>query len=130
MLYNRYIMNNDDSSSAALIENIKNWVQYDNQLRLLNEKTKEIRERRVELQSTIIEQLNTQNMQRATINVGDGELKMVAKKDYPPLTYQYVEKCLTDVIPNKEHVDYIISYIKSNREIKESTELRRIPKKI
>jgi len=123
-------MNNDDSSSAALIENIKNWVQYDNQLRLLNEKTKEIRERRVELQSTIIEQLNTQNMQRATINVGDGELKMVAKKDYPPLTYQYVEKCLTDVIPNKEHVDYIISYIKSNREIKESTELRRIPKKI
>lgn len=124
-------MNNDASpSSNELIENIKNWVQYDNQLRLLNEKTKEIREKRVELQSTIIEQLNTQNMQRATINVGDGELKMVAKKDYPPLTYQYVEKCLTDVIPNKEHVAYIISYIKSNREIKESTELRRIPKKI
>jgi len=69
-------------------------------------------------------------MQKSVIGIGDGELKMVAKKEYPPLTYQYVERCLTDVIPNKEHVEYIMAYLKSHREIKETMDLRRTHKKI
>jgi hypothetical protein len=123
-------MSNTITNAEGLIENIKHWVQYDNQLRLLAEKTKEVREKRGELQASIIEELKTKNMQQSVIGIGDGELKMVAKKEYPPLTYQYVERCLTDVIPNTEHVAYIMAYLKSHREIKESMDLRRTTKKI
>lgn len=135
-------MNNEEKGTAAsgsvsggtaanpLIENIKQWVYYDNQLKLLTEKMRDIREKRGRTQETIIDELNTSNRQNAVIGIGDGELKMCARKDYPPLTYHYVEKCLTDVIPNQEHVKYIINYMKSNREIKESFELRRTQKKI
>lgn len=116
------------NTDTSLVDNIKQWVQYDNQLRVLSEKTKEVREKRAEIQTSIIDELKLKNMQQTVIGIGtDSELKLVAKKEYPPLTYQYVERCLTEVIPNKEHVEYIIGYLKSHREIKEtlSLDLRR-----
>lgn len=120
------VMNQGDT----LVENIKQWVQYDNQLKLLTEKTREVRERRCQLQTSIIDELKAKNMHQTTIGIGThSELKMVAKKEYPPLTYQYVERCLHEVIPNKEHVEYIIGYLKSHREIKETTDLKRISTK-
>lgn len=122
---------NPTQGESVLIENIKQWVQYDNHLKLLTEKIKEIRERRSQVQTSIVDELKAKNMQQTVIGIGtDSELKMVPKKEYPPLTYQYVERCLTDVIPNKEHVEYIMGYLKSHREIKETMDLRRIPKKI
>lgn len=119
------------NTENALVENIKQWVQYDNQLKLLTEKTREIREKRCEIQTSVIEELRSKNMEQTVIGIGaDKELKLVSKKEYPPLTYQYVERCLIDVIPNKEHVEYIMGYLKSHREIREIMELRTISKKI
>jgi hypothetical protein len=118
------------SSTDTLVDNIKNWVQYDSQLKLLSDKTREVREKRGVIQAVILDQLKTKNMEKTVIEIGDGELKMVPKKEYSSLTFQYIEKCLTDIIPNKEHVDFIIEYLKTHREIKESTDLRRTYKKI
>jgi len=113
------------SENNALVDHIKNWVLYDSQMKILSEKLREIREKKGELQTVIIDQLKTKNMEKTVIEIGDGELKMVPKKEYSSLTFQYIEKCLIDIIPNKEHVDFIIQYLKSHREIKESTDLRR-----
>jgi len=116
-------------NNNLLVENIKTWVLYDSQLKVLSEKLREIREKKGELQTMIVEQLKIKNMEKTIIEIGDGELKMVPKKEYSTLTFQYIEKCLTDIIPNKEHVEYIIEYLKSHREIKESSDLRRTYKK-
>ena len=116
-------------SNNTLVENVKNWVLYDSQLKILSEKIKEISEKKGQLQEVIVDELKKKNMQNTIIEIGDGELKMVPKKEYSSLTFQYIEKCLTDVIPNKEHVDFIIEYLKSHREIKEITDLRRTYRK-
>lgn len=113
------------SENTVLVDHIKNWVLYDSQLKLLSEKLREIREKKGELQTLIVEQLKKKNMEKTVIEIGDGELKMVPKKEYSSLTFQYIEKCLTEIIPNAEHVQYIIEYLKSHREIKETTDLRR-----
>jgi hypothetical protein len=118
------------SDTNPLIDNIKQWVYYDNQLKLLNEKVKDIREKKGKTQETIIENLKSNSMEKTVIGIGDAELKMVSRKEYPPLTYAYVERCLTNVIPNKEHVDYIMHYMKSNREIRECFDLRKMPRKL
>lgn len=47
------------------------------------------------------------------------------KKEYSPLTYTYVEKCLGELINDKKQVEYIIQYIKNNREITNTYDIRR-----
>jgi hypothetical protein len=46
------------------------------------------------------------------------------EKDYSPLSYGYIEKKLAEIIPDKSRVEYIIKYLKDNREITVSQELR------
>jgi hypothetical protein len=63
------------------------------------------------------------------IKITDGELRIHEKKEYSPLTYSYVEESVAKLIPEKEHVDCIMDYLKSNRETKVSKEIRRIQNK-
>ena len=58
------------------------------------------------------------------IKISDGELKMVEKKEYSPLTYGYVEECLAKIIVEKANVEFIMDYLKNNREIKITKEIR------
>jgi len=68
-------------NNNLLVENIKTWVLYDSQLKVLSEKLREIREKKGELQTMIVEQLKIKNMEKTIIEIGDGELKMVPKKE-------------------------------------------------
>ena len=58
------------------------------------------------------------------IGITNGELKVVEKKEYSPLSYGYIEKKLEEIIPDKSHVEYIIQYLKDKREINITQELR------
>jgi ubiquinone/menaquinone biosynthesis C-methylase UbiE len=115
------------NEQITFIQNIKKWVMIDSQLKLINEKTKQLREMKNKLTETIIKYtLTTQKPDK--IEITDGELKFFDKKEYSPLTFTYVEKCLEELIPNKEHVKYIMEHIKTNREVKISQDIKRIYK--
>ena len=64
------------------------------------------------------------------IKISDGELRIYEKKEYSPLTYSYIEKCLAKIIPDETHVEYIIQYLKENREVTINQDIKRIPKKL
>ena len=117
-------MNKSITNKSDLIENIKNWVTYDSQLKLINDKTKILRENKNELTKNICNYATTNNI-KSKIEISDGTLTFCEKKDYSPLTYSYVEKCLGELINDKEKVDYIIEYMKSNREVTKSYDIRR-----
>jgi len=51
------------------------------------------------------------------------------KKDYKPLTFTYVEKCLREIINDNNHVEYIIKYLKENREVTITPDIKRISSK-
>jgi hypothetical protein len=117
-------MNKSITNKSDLIENIKTWVTYDSQIKLINDKTKILRENKNELTKNICNYATTNNI-KSKIEISDGTLTFCEKKDYSPLTYSYVEKCLGELINDKEKVDYIIEYMKSNREVTKSYDIRR-----
>jgi len=111
-------------SKNQFIENVQKWVVLDNQLKIVNEKTKKMREMKHSLSENICNYMKENDMINKKIGITNGELKVVEKKEYSPLSYGYIEKCLEKIIPNKEHVDFIINYLKENREITITQEVR------
>ena len=84
-----------------------------------------IRENKSTLTSEICNYMDTNSIQNKRIEISDGYLRYAEKKEYSPLTYNYIEECLNKIIDDKEHVEFIISYLKNNRQIKTSYEIRR-----
>lgn len=113
-----------DNNKSEFVTNVQKWVQLDTQLKLANEKTKQIRDAKNTLTSRICEYTREKQM-TDKIDLSDGNLKIYEKKEYSPLTYSYVEDSLRKIIPNGEHVDYIIKYLKDNREITTVQDIRR-----
>ena len=105
-------------------ENVQKWVLIDNQLKIVNEKTKKMREMKNTLSEDICKYMNENNLVNKKIGITNGELRIVEKKDYSPLSYGYIEKKLEEIIPDKSHIEFIIQYLKDNREITVSQEIR------
>ena len=110
---------------STFIQNIKKWVMLDSQIKLIGDKTKQLRQLKTQLTESIVSYIQN-NKRPDKIEITDGELRFYDKKEYPPLTFTYVEKCLDEIIPNKEHVQYIMKYIKTHREIKTTLDVKRI----
>jgi aldehyde:ferredoxin oxidoreductase len=108
-----------------LLKNITEWVNIDNKLKYISEKIKPLREKKTELSREITEYYKTNNLESKKININGNSLNLYEKKEYSALTYSYIEKCLGDIITDKKHIDYIISYLKEHREIKTVTDIRR-----
>ena len=113
------------SERELLIENVKNWTVIDEKLRIINEKTKHIREMKTKLTRDIHSYMKTNNI-TTNIGISDGELRVFDRKDYQPLTFYYIEKCLSEIINDKTHVEFIIKYLKEKREVSTTPDIKRI----
>jgi hypothetical protein len=113
------------NTKQQFIENVKNWVIMDSQMKIINEKTKKIRESKRELSDSICEYMKESNLLDNKIGITDGELRIYEKKEYSPLSYTYIEKCLAEIIHDKKQLDYIIQYLKQKREITTSLDIKR-----
>jgi len=116
---------NKNDTKKRFIENIQQWVAIDTQLKIIHEKTKNIRTKKNELLANINEYVQQNDLQNSRIEISDGELRFYEKKDYSPLTYSYLEKCLGEIIPDKKQIEYIMQYLREHREIKTSQDIRR-----
>ena len=106
-------------------QQIQQWVSVDNQLKQLNEKTKELREKRNSLEENITNYASTNNLSNATIKIGDGKLKFTNTRVPEPLTFKYLEKTLGEVIKNESQVKLIMEHLKQKRAIKVVPEIKR-----
>lgn len=110
-------------------DNIQKWVLVDTQIKYINEKAKQLRDSRTNLTTEIHKFMNEKKWASNKIEISDGQLTLFEKKEYPPLSYTYIEKCLSEIIPEKNQVEFIIQYLKTKREIKSSPDIRRTDKK-
>ena len=113
------------NNKEEFINNIKQWVNLDTQLKIVNEKTKLMRERKMLLNSHICEFVNENNINHKHIEITDGVLKFYKRKEYKPLSYGFVENTLHEIIPNKEHVEFILKHLKEKRETVIHDDIRR-----
>jgi len=100
---------------------IQQWIQIDNQLKQLNERTKELREKRNMLEENITSYASSNNLSKSP----DGKLKFVNTRVPEPLTFKYLEKTLGEIIKNESQVKLIMEHIKQRREIKTIPEIKR-----
>ena len=126
---NTTITNHQNVTKAQLINDVQRWVLADTQLKQLTEKIKQMREVKAAANANIMLYMKQTNY-NGNIKISDGELRIYEKKEYSPLTYSYIEKCLAKIIPDETHVEYIIQYLKENREVTTNQEIKRIPKKL
>lgn len=113
-------------NSNGFENQIKQWVSLDNQLKLLNEQTKELREKRNYLEKNITTYAASNNLSSSTIQINDNKLKFSNTRVPEPLTFKYLEKTLSEVIKNENQVKLIMEHIKQKREIKIIPEIKRI----
>jgi hypothetical protein len=106
-------------------ENIQKWVSLDNQIKMLNDKLKELREYRNDTSNNILKHVDTENLGNATVKISDGKLKFASIRQTQPLTLKYVHECLNKCIGKQEQVDAIMKYIKESREIKFIPDIKR-----
>ncbi|MFM1794883.1 MAG: hypothetical protein RL642_1268 [Bacteroidota bacterium] len=118
---------NQEIVPNILVENVQKWLVYENQLKIIHEKTKLIRDQKHQLTQSICQHMNQKSTKQ--LHLSDGVLTVYEKKEYSPLTFTYIEESLGKIIPDKTHVAYIIDHLKKNREVKTSHELRKTGKK-
>jgi len=105
-------------------EHIKQWVAIDNQMKVLSERMKELRETKATLSEQINSYVETEELKE--VKISDGQLKFIKTKETQPLTFKYLETCLKEIISNEEQVEKIIDYVKSKREVKVVADIKRI----
>jgi len=107
-------------------DNIKEWVALDNQLKVYNDKIREIKEKRTRLSDKIVGGDNfDSHLCNKTLQISDGKLKFANTKVTAPLTFKYVQSSLSNIIRNETQVAQIIQYLKEHREIKMVPEIKR-----
>ena len=105
-------------------EDVKNWVMIDNQIKKNSESIKELRKKRTHLTTKIFSYAE----ENAVIEISDGKLKFQQNKQTAPLTFKFLEECLNECIQNEDQVKQIIKFVKSKREYKYVSDIKRFYK--
>ena len=106
-------------------ENIKKWVALDNQLKTVNERSKQLRDEKNTLEEGILTYVETNKLSNATVNISDGKLRFVSSKQTAPLTLKHVEESLSKCIGSENQVMHIMKIIKDSREVKYIPDIKR-----
>lgn len=109
----------------SLEENIKQWVRLDDQLKIVSEKAKEIRDQKNDIEENILVYVEKNNLQNATAKITGGKLKFVETKQTAPLTLKFVEECLNQTLNNPTKVKEVMNHIKEQRETKYVKDIKR-----
>jgi hypothetical protein len=106
-------------------QTIQQWILLDNQIKNYNEKIKDLRNKRENIEQKLSQYAISNNLTNSQIKTADGKLKFINTKITAPLTFKYLETSLGEIIKNTEQVQTILNYIKNNRVSKIVPELKR-----
>lgn len=106
-------------------QTIQQWVLLDNQIKIYNEKLKDLRIKRDVIEQKLSQHATNNDLSNSVIKITDGKLKFVNTKITSPLSFKYLEKSLGEIIKNSEQVNAIINHLKNNREHRIIPELKR-----
>jgi len=106
-------------------QQIQQWVAIDNQMKLVSDKLKELRDKKHDIGAKINSYIETNELSNASVKISDGQLKFVKVKETQQLTFKHLETCLSEIIKNEEQVKKIVEYVKNKRDTKYVPEIKR-----
>lgn len=97
-------------------QTIQEWVKTDQELQELNERIKQLRQTKSELDKKITQ--HSEERGTKSFRYGSIKMKIVESKISESLTFKYLNKCLRDMIKNEDQVNQMLDYIKRSRDVK------------
>jgi len=95
---------------------VRKWVHYDNMASKFSKESSASRKLRDDFESQIIRNLRSNNMEKATIQIGGGQLQCVDEKQSPGLTFDRLGDYLHSYFKEKgghlDETEAILRYIK------------------
>jgi hypothetical protein len=110
--------------SSNLAQQLQNYMKLEDELQEISNRQKELRSLKQGLQKDIIETMKKHQLDNRTIKLNGRQISMTAKKQYTGITFQYLDKTLTELIPDKTQKEYVIKYLRENRETKIMDEIK------
>ena len=110
----------------SIQENVEKWLDIDNQIKQQNEQIKRLRNERLTVEENITLYANNNNLNNLSIKTNDGTLKLFDFKTSSPLSFKYIEKCLSEIIDDEEKVTEIINYLKEKRTVSITKSIKKI----
>jgi hypothetical protein len=111
-----------------LHNNVSEWLKIDNEIKKCNEKVKELRTKKNNIEDTIIDYASENKIDNLAIKTNEGLLKLTENKTASPLTFKYIEQCLKDLIENMEQIETIMTHLKEKRTFSYSTNIKKLDK--
>lgn len=108
----------------SINDKIIEWTTIDKQLKMLNEQQKLLRSKKNQLNNDICQYMKKTNNNK--ININNNTLKIIERKEYSPLTFQYIESSLEKICNKQEVIRQIITTLKENRTIKVYDDIRHV----
>ena len=110
-------------------DNIRKWIQIDNVIKEKQLSIKQLKVEKEQYNENILEYMNENNLENATIKIGDGKLKLVENNIPQALTFKFICESLCEYFQDDEDheelVKEIITFMKEKRTIKTTTELKK-----
>ena len=109
---------------TTLSQLVQQYLQLDEELNEILIQQKELREKRSQVQSKIIEYMRDHDLEHRTLKTGKIQLSIISRKQYSAISFSYLEKMLRNIIPDTSQIPSIVQYLKDNREVKVVSEIR------
>jgi hypothetical protein len=116
-------------NTQDLANSVRNWVHYDNLCTSFSKQSQNARRVRDEFEDKIIQQLVSNNMEKAVIQIQGGRLSVVEEKHTQPLTLSRVEESLKEYFTSPgvgpDQTANIMKFLKNHRQVEVSKKLKK-----
>tara|TARA_E500000178_G_C16673039_1_gene595933 strand:- start:219 stop:623 length:405 start_codon:yes stop_codon:yes gene_type:complete len=122
--------NNDSNSdnvqqkvTADFKKRVLKWLEIDDEIRAMRAKSKELTKSKKDHEEYILSFLN--DVGEKELAVSDGKLRRNVSKTKKPLSKDWIQKSLTELIKDKSKATVMTEHIINNRETVERVNLKR-----
>lgn len=123
------------TNTQELANIVRNWVHFDNLATSLSKQASNARRLRDEFETSIINTLQANHMENATIQIHGGKLVISDEKHSQPLTLTRLEEQLHKYFLEKrvqnlsapDETSDILKFLRKNRQVDVSKKLKKVP---
>jgi len=102
---------------------IEKFMSVENEIQKLQEKMKTWKTWKQKLQEAILQYMDDSDSLTLPVS-STQQLKRIQRTEHTALSFHYLEECLIEILTEEEQVDYVLEYIRENREVKKVYELK------
>jgi hypothetical protein len=118
-----------NSSKEKLSQNVKNWLQLDKEIQVLQKEIKDRKKKKNDYTNTLLTIMKSNEID--CVDISDGKIIYTQSNVKKPINKQHLVDCLTKYFEKNPNIptDDVVQYILENREINVKESIRHKPVK-